>query len=721
MKEEIKKEIVELLSDKKAREAIDIIKALGYSKELDSLIMETIQEMTNEYDLYMTKHNRYMNFEDSEASHDMYKGFFDTAKDGYGFVRVNNLESDIFIPIDAKGTAMQDDLVLVKITKGETNTKNCEGKIIKVLKRKNNSKVGEVIIKNKKTFVCLNTSRSKDLLYLTGDTSRLVEGDLVTVKLLEESSYPACSLIDRIGHKNDPGIDIEVVLIEHGFDIEFPDDVKEQLKMIPTEVLESDLEGRTDLRDKEIFTIDGDDTKDIDDAISLEKLANGNYLLGVHIADVSYYVRENSPLDKEARKRGTSVYLADRVVPMLPHQLSNGICSLNPEVDRLAISCMMELDPKSNFVNYDIFPSVIRSRKQMTYKKVNMILEEGLIPDEYEPFVETLQNMHELAKIVRQRKINQGYIDFDVDEAKIIVDSEANVIDIQRRYRGTGEKLIEDFMILANEAVATYIGNCNLPGVYRVHGNVNEERLHKFIQVLSVLGIDIKDNLNSINQKTIQRIIKIIHDKRPEAFQVLSTYMLSCMAKAKYQTENIGHFALALRNYTHFTSPIRRYPDTTTHRLLREYFFSKDGLTEEKIRHFETILDEICLTSSERERASIECEREVDKMKMAEYMENHIGEEYSGIISGLTTNGMFVLLDNLVEGMIRYDNFKEKIYYDSEKEIAVGSNTKRVFTLGTKINVKVIAASKATSQIDFEELKVECDEKEKEQKVKKKC
>ena len=721
MKEEIKKEIVELLSDKKAREAIDIIKALGYSKELDSLIMETIQEMTNEYDLYMTKHNRYMNFEDSEASRDMYKGFFDTAKDGYGFVRVHNLESDIFIPIDAKGTAMQDDLVLVKITKGETNTKNCEGKIIKVLKRKNNSKVGEVIIKNKKTFVCLNSSRSKDLFYLTGDTSRLVEGDLVTVKLLEESSYPACSLIDRIGHKNDPGIDIEVVLIEHGFDIEFPDDVKEQLKMIPTEVLESDLEGRTDLRDKEIFTIDGDDTKDIDDAISLEKLANGNYLLGVHIADVSYYVRENSSLDKEARKRGTSVYLADRVVPMLPHQLSNGICSLNPEVDRLAISCMMELDPKSNFVNYDIFPSVIRSRKQMTYKKVNMILEEGLTPDGYEPFVETLQNMHELAKIVRQRKINQGYIDFDVDEAKIIVDSEANVIDIQRRYRGTGEKLIEDFMILANEAVATYIGNCNLPGVYRVHGNVNEERLHKFIQVLSVLGIDIKDNLNSINQKTIQRIIKIIHDKRPEAFQVLSTYMLSCMAKAKYQTENIGHFALALRNYTHFTSPIRRYPDTTTHRLLREYFFSKDGLTEEKIRHFETILDEICLTSSERERASIECEREVDKMKMAEYMENHIGEEYSGIISGLTTNGMFVLLDNLVEGMIRYDNFKEKIYYDSEKEIAVGSNTKRVFTLGTKINVKVIAASKATSQIDFEELKVECDEKEKEQKVKKKC
>ena len=721
LKSEIKKDIINLLSDKKAREAIDIIKTLGYGKELDGMVMGIIQEMVNEYDLYMTKHNRYMNFQDSEEAKDLYKGLFDETKSDYGFVRVNGLEEDIFIPASAKCNAMQDDLVLVKITKGESNTRKCEGKIVKILKQSNKVKIGEVITKNKKKFVKLGSLKNEDLFKLTGDVERLVDGDLVTVKMLDSKTYPAVEFVKRIGHKNDPGIDISLVLVKNGFNIEFPEEVIEELKSIPTEVLASDLEGRRDLRDKEIFTIDGDDTKDIDDAISLERLSNGNYLLGVHIADVSYYVKENSALDKEARSRGTSVYLADRVVPMLPHQLSNGICSLNPDVDRLAISCVMELDPKSNLVDYEVFPSVIRSRKQMTYNCVNSILEAGVVPSGYEPFVKTLKEMYELAKIVRNRKIRQGYIDFDVDEVKILVDSDGNVLDIKKRERGVGEKLIEDFMILANEAVATYIYNCNLPGVYRVHGDVNEERLRKFIKILSILGITIKENLNNINQHTIQRIIKLIAEKRPDAFQVLSTIMLSCMDKAKYQTNNIGHFALALRNYTHFTSPIRRYPDTTTHRLLHEYFFSKDGITESKINHFETILPEICLTSSERERASIACEREVDKMKMAEYMEEFIGSEFTGIISGFSPSGMFVLLPNLVEGMIRYDTFDERITYDSEYEYAIGANTNRMFTLGMKIDVKLINADKDTRQIDFEEKKVVLENEEKEQeKVKKK-
>lgn len=721
LKSEIKKDIINLLSDKKAREAIDIIKTLGYGKELDGMVMGIIQEMVNEYDLYMTKHNRYMNFQDSEEAKDLYKGLFDETKSDYGFVRVSGLEEDIFIPASAKCNAMQDDLVLVKITKGESNTRKCEGKIIKILKQSNKAKIGEVITKNKKKFVKLGSLKNDDLFKLIGDVERLVDGDLVTVKMLDSKTYPAVEFVKRIGHKNDPGIDISLVLVKNGFNIEFPEEVIEELKSIPTEVLASDLEGRRDLRDKEIFTIDGDDTKDIDDAISLERLSNGNYLLGVHIADVSYYVKENSALDKEARSRGTSVYLADRVVPMLPHQLSNGICSLNPDVDRLAISCVMELDPKSNLVDYEVFPSVIRSRKQMTYNCVNSILESEVVPSGYEPFVKTLKEMYEFAKIVRNRKIKQGYIDFDVDEIKILVDGDGNILDIKKRERGVGEKLIEDFMILANEAVATYISNCNLPGIYRVHGDVNEERLRKFIKVLSILGITIKDNLNNINQHTIQRIIKVLAEKRPDAFQVLSTYMLSCMDKAKYQTNNIGHFALALRNYTHFTSPIRRYPDTTTHRLLHEYFFSKDGITESKINHFESILPEICLTSSERERASIACEREVDKMKMAEYMEEFIGSEFTGIISGFSPSGMFVLLPNLVEGMIRYDTFDEKITYDSEYEYAIGLRTNRMFTLGMKIDVKLINADKNTRQIDFEEKKVVLENEEKEQeKVKKK-
>ncbi|MBQ8473079.1 MAG: ribonuclease R [Bacilli bacterium] len=700
MKEKIKKEIQELLSDKKAREAIDIIKYLNYSKELDSLIMETIQEMVLEYDLYMTKHGRYMNFKDSELSKNLYKGEFQSSKGEYGFVIVPELEEDIFIPRDFKNQAMDGDLVLVSITKGEVNNRKCEGKILKILKRNPKTKVGEVVIENGRYYAILKGNRVNEKVVLKGDVSKLVDGDLVTINILNDSrgTLTHAILDKRIGHKNDPGIDIVAVLVEHDFEVEFPSDVVEELKTIPNEVSSQDLEGRVDLTHEEIFTIDGDDTKDIDDAISVKKLEDG-YELGVHIADVSYYVKEDSPLDKEARKRATSVYLADRVVPMLPHQLSNGICSLNPNVIRLTISCVMKIDEKGNLIDYQVFESYIKSRKQMTYKNVNKILEENIIPDGYEEFVPILKLMHELARIIRKNKVNKGYIDFDVDEAKIIVDESAKVIDVQKRYRGVGEKLIEDFMIMANESVASYIYNMGLPGIYRVHGEVNVERLRKFISMLSILGIKINENLNNVTPKTIQRIIKEIKDL--DAFQVLSTQMLSCMDKAKYQTNNIGHFALALRNYTHFTSPIRRYPDTTTHRLLREYFFKKDGITEEKINHFENILDEICLTSSERERASMECEREVEDMKMAEYMENHIGDVYDGMVSGITSFGMFIILDNLIEGLIRLDNLDDNYIYDPNTESLIGATKRKVYTIGSKVRIKVLDASKDTRRIDF--------------------
>jgi len=702
MRDNIKNEIMEILKDKKARDGIQIIEELGYGREQDSLIVEILQEMTDEYDLYLTKHGRYMNFLDSELAKTFYKGYFESSKGEYGFVIVSNLSEDIFIPADFKNSAMDGDLVLVNITKGEANNKKCEGKIVKVLKRNPKTKIAEVITKKGKYYGILTNSKKQETVELIGsDVVRLVDGDIVTIEMMTENKKNLCAkLKTRIGHKNDPGIDIVAVLAEHDFDVEFPPEVLEELKTIPTEVLESDLKGRVDLTDKEIFTIDGDDTKDIDDAISLKKLENGNYELGVHIADVSYYVKENSPLDIEARKRATSVYLADRVVPMLPHQLSNGICSLNPNVLRLAISCVSEIDSKGNIVNYNVFPSVIKSRKQMTYNKVNQILEDGEVPLDYQEYVDTLNSMKELASIIRKNKVNKGYIDFDVDEAKIIVDKDGKVIDIVKRYRGVGEKLIEDFMIIANECVASYIYNMDLPGVYRVHGDVNIDRLRKFINTLGLLNYKIKENLNNVNQKTIQRIIKEIHED--EAFQVLSTQMLSCMDKAKYQTNNIGHFALALRNYTHFTSPIRRYPDTTTHRLLREYFFKTDGITEEKINHFANILDDICLTSSERERASIECEREVDDMKKAEYMESHVGEVHEGIVSGITSFGMFVLLpEKLIEGMIRISDMDEVCMYDPNTESLIGSKTHKVYTIGTKVKIKVLSSSKETRRIDF--------------------
>ena len=488
-----------------------------------------------------------------------------------------------------------------------------------------------------------------------------------------------------------------MVLAEHEFDVEFSDEALEQLESIPTEVNEKDLIGREDYRNEMIFTIDGDDTKDIDDAISVKKLSNGHYELGVHIANVPYYIKEDSPLDLEARKRGTSVYLADRVVPMYPHQISNGICSLNPGVDRLTISSIMEIDEKGNMINYRIVPSVIKSRIQMTYNKVNDYLENGVVAFGYEPYLETLTLMKELATIVRKNKVNRGYIDFDIDEIKIIVDSDGVVQDIKKRYRGTGEKMIEDFMILANESVASTITNLHLTGLYRIHGEVSIDRLRKFLNVLKNYNIQIKDDFKFVNQKTIQNILSKMKDL--DAFEILATKMISCMDKARYDTNNIGHFALASRDYTHFISPIRRYPDTTIHRLLNDYLFTE--MNNDRIKHWENILQDIAISSSERERAAMDCERIVDDMKCAEYMESHLGEVYSGMVSGITSFGMYVMLPNLIEGMVRIEELPEKFIYDPENESLFGVNSHKLYTLGTKVDIQVINANKELRQIDF--------------------
>ncbi|MBR3661149.1 MAG: ribonuclease R [Bacilli bacterium] len=693
----IKNDIINLLNDKKARDEVEILEYLGYGKEMDSNVIGILREMVDEYDLYLTKKGKYLNFKDSEMAHDLYKGIFMSTRDVYGFVRVDGMDSDIHIKGNYTNTAMDGDLVLVRVTQGETNTLNCEGEVVKVLKRNQNTKLGEVQIVNNNYYCLIKNNKKLDKIELVGqDLERLVDGDLITFELLNDKILKA-KYKKRIGHKNDPGIDIVAVLAEHDFDVEFSSDAIEQLKTIPTEVSEKDLIDRLDLRGEMIFTIDGDDTKDIDDAISVKKLSNGHYELGVHIANVPYYIKKDSPLDLEAKKRGTSVYLADRVVPMYPHQISNGICSLNPNVDRLTISSIMEIDEKGNMIDYHIEKSVINSKIQMTYNKVNQILEEGEIPSGYELYAEKLQEMKELADLVRKNKINRGYIDFDIDEAKIIVDSEGHVLDIKKRYRGAGEKMIEDFMILANESVAMTITNLGLTGIYRIHGDVSIDRLRKFFKILKSYNIKVKDDLKFVSQKTIQNILKELKDL--EGFQVLATRMISCMDKAKYSTNNIGHFALASRNYTHFTSPIRRYPDTTIHRLLNDYLFG--NLNEEIVRYWDNNLEDISLTSSERERAAIDCERVVFDMKTAEYMENHIGEVYEGFVSGITSFGMYVELINTIEGMVRLSDLDEKFYYDEETESLVGSKSHKLYTIGTKVLVEVVRSSKELRQIDF--------------------
>ena len=465
------------------------------------------------------------------------------------------------------------------------------------------------------------------------------------------------------------------------------------------EVRESDLKGRRDLRDQVIFTIDGDDTKDIDDAISIEKLPNGHYKLGVHIADVSYYVKEGTPLDLDAMDRGTSVYLVDRVIPMIPHELSNGICSLNPEVERLAISCVMEFDRDGKQLDYEIFPSVIKSRIQMTYKNVNRILEDNEVPDGYEEFVDDLKLMSELATILRKAKINRGYIDFGIDEPKILVDDKCVPYDVVLRDRGTGENLIEDFMIAANECVASHIYFMNLPFIYRIHEYPKEERIRSFLGFVSNLGYTITGNVNDLKPTTIQRILKQLEDK--EEYPILSSLLLRSMQKAVYSPDNLGHYGLASKCYTHFTSPIRRYPDTTVHRLLRTYLFD-NRIDMNTIHKWEEKLVYIAEHSSEKERSSVDCEREVEDMKMAEYMEKHIGEEFEGMISSVTSFGMFVELPNLIEGLVPIKDMPDFFHYDEERMTLTGERSHIKYSLGDKVVVKVIRASKEDQTIDFE-------------------
>ena len=472
-----------------------------------------------------------------------------------------------------------------------------------------------------------------------------------------------------------------------------------QTEQIPITIENESFENRRDLRNELIFTIDGDDTKDIDDAISLKILENGNYELGVHIADVSYYVTEESALDKEAYDRGTSVYLADRVIPMLPHKLSNGICSLNEGEDRFTISCVMEIDNKGKVISYDIFESIICSKKKMTYKNVNKILEENIVPKGYEKFEQTLKDMLKLAHILRKMKENRGYIDFGIDEAKIIVDDKGKAVDVVKRYRGEGENLIEDFMIAANETVATHIYYMDLPFVYRIHGEPNEEKIDRFISFISILGYKINGKIKDVKPTTIKFILEQLKDK--EEYHILSSMMLRSMQKAVYDKNNIGHFGLGSKCYTHFTSPIRRYPDLTVHRLLRKYLF-KNQINKEVTEYWDNKLIYLTEHSSKKERDSVDCEREVDDMKKAEYMMNHIGEEYDGIISSVTSFGMFVELENLIEGLIRIEDLPNDNYVYDEATFSIrGDKNKRGYRLGDKVRIKVVQANKEAKTIDF--------------------
>ena len=692
--------IIELLTKTdKALSVNEINDALGFSsvEELKELL-KVLNKLEDELKIYRTKKNNYLLFNNSHLK----IGTIIANKKGYGFVDIEG-DEDVFIPPINMNGAIHGDKVIVEITSPKGI--DLEGRILKIVDRKFKQMVGEIYYIKNKPFLKLDDDRVKLNIEINKKKMQgAMAGHKVLVKItnkLKDNNYKG-EVIKILGHKNDPGVDILSITNEMGIPDTFSDNVMKELENIPDEVLEKDLINRIDLRKEIIFTIDGDDTKDIDDAISIEKI-NDHYKLGVHIADVSYYVRPNTALDSEAFDRGTSVYLADRVIPMLPHKLSNGICSLNPNVDRLALSCIMEIDNNGNVIDYDILQTVINSKIQMTYKKVNQILEDNIIPEGYEAYVDKLKMMADLAQILRKNKENRGYIDFDIDESKIIVDDKGKAIDITLRNRGTGEKLIEDFMIAANETVATHVYYMELPFIYRVHGEPNEEKINNFMRFLNILGYKVKEDTKRLTPKTMQNILGQLKDKKE--FHLLSALLLRSMQKAIYDTNNIGHFGIASKCYTHFTSPIRRYPDTTVHRLLHTYLFD-NNINNEVINYYERELPFVAEHASNMERRSIECERAVDDMKKAEYMMDHIGEQFNGIISSVLNFGMFVELPNLIEGLVRLDSLKGDYYtYDETTFTIRGNKDKRGYRLGDSVRVKVVAADKEKRTIDFEVIK----------------
>ena len=692
----MEQEIIKLLKDKKntSLTSIEINDYLGLGDTQEYQELEKVlDKLVCEGKIYYSeKKKRYTPIENTN---------FKTGKllvnpKGYGFVVLDESfnEPDIYINKINLQDGRNNDIVLIEIINEHTR----EGKVVRILKRDDSTLVGLVIEDNGRIYVKPDREGYNDI-YIPNDMLKgAVPGHKVLVKQVNNGREYIGEIIKIIGHKNDVGVDILSFVYQYEFEPVHSDEVLEAVENIPTEVLPNEYEGRLDLRDKVIFTIDGDDTKDIDDAISIKKLSNDVYELGVHIADVSHYVIKDGIIDKDAYERGTSVYLVDRVIPMLPHKLSNGICSLNPNVDRLALSCIMNINSKGHVISYKIAESVIKSRKQMTYNCVNEILENNKVPEGYEPFVEDLKLMNELSNILRQKMVNHGYLEFNRPEAKILVDSECNPTEITLRSQRTGEKLIENFMIVANETVAGYIEDMKVPGIYRVHDKPNKEKLTILLKFLNRKGFNIKADINKFKATDYQKLLKMFKGRDDEV--ILNTFTIQTMAKAKYSDINIGHYGIASKRYAHFTSPIRRYPDLTLHRLVKEY---THNMNEKTISYWKNKLFDIAIQSSKKEQDAIDCERDVDKMKMAQYMENHIGEEFDGIISGVTQFGFFVELANTCEGLVRLDSLGGDYYsYNKDLSAILGKNSKKTYMYGDKVKVKVVSASRETSQVDFE-------------------
>ncbi|AUI37268.1 ribonuclease R [[Bacillus] caldolyticus] len=612
---------------------------------------------------------------------------------------------DIFIPPSELKNAMHGDTVLVRVQADSSGARR-EGTIVRIVERGVKEVVGTYTESKYFGFVIPDDKRIVNDIFIPKHAANgAVEGHKVVVRL---TSYPEGRMsaegevVRILGHKNDPGVDILSIIYKHGLPLQFPDDVIEHANRVPDVITEQDLEGRRDLRGEMIVTIDGEDAKDLDDAVTVTKLENGNYKLGVHIADVSHYVEEGSPIDREAYERGTSVYLVDRVIPMIPHRLSNGICSLNPKVDRLTLSCEMEITPQGEVVRHDIFQSVIRTTERMTYSDVNKILvdKDEALREKYAPLVPMFELMAELADILRTKRMKRGAIDFDFKEAKVLVDENGKPYDVVLRERSVAERLIEEFMLAANETVAEHFHWLNVPFMYRVHEDPKPEKLQRFLEFITNFGYVVKGTGNQIHPRALQQILEAVRGEPEE--MVISTVMLRSMKQARYDAESLGHYGLSTEFYTHFTSPIRRYPDLIVHRLIRTYLINGQ-MDPETQRKWAEKLPEIAEHASNMERRAVEAERETDDLKKTEFMEDKIGMEFDGIISSVTNFGLFVELPNTIEGLVHVSYLTDDYYrYDERSYAMIGERTGKMYRIGDEITVRVINVNKDERIVDFE-------------------
>ena len=640
---------------------------------------------------------------------DFEKGKFIYNEREFGFVETDDDDKDIFIPPNMTFGSMTGDIVRVKITTPAEENHRAEGTIVDIIERKTKVLIGTFQKSKNYGFVVPDEkAMGTDIFISKKLRHKAKNGDkvVVSIKKYPEGNMSAeGEIIEVLGKSSDTNVDLISVIKAHDYKLVFPKEVNKEANSLPQVV--RDIDGRVDLRDKEIFTIDGDDTKDIDDAVSLY-MDGENYILGVHIADVSTYVKSGTALDKEARKRGTSVYLIDTVIPMLPRELSNGICSLNPNEDRYALSVEMKISKSGEVLESKIFKSVIKSKIQMTYNKVYDILVNNIVAEGYEPHVETLKLMEKLALILVDKKSKMGAIDFDMPEAKIILDENDAVVDIKLREMTIANKLIEEFMILANEVVAETFNKKELPFIYRIHEKPEVDRIEKLNTMLKNLGypeidLNVCTKKGKVNGNNLALQLKNVMNlaKGNENEKLVSLLVLRTMQLAKYSNENIGHFGLASEYYCHFTSPIRRYPDLFIHRVISSYLANE--LDSKMISKYKKQAIKYAETSSEMEQEEEEAERDLYEIKKCEFMQKHVGEIYDGSISGVTSFGIFVELENTVEGLIRLENMKDDYYvYDENCMRLIGKRTNKIFKLGDKVKVKVVSANKLLRRIDFE-------------------